>query len=61
VIGSQSVKAAAAQGTRDFDCAPKIVGRMRHIAADTNGRLLMVILTKVAIADSFGPLPLITK
>jgi putative transposase len=54
VIDSQSVKAPAAQGTRGFDGAKKIVGRKRHIAVDTNGRLLMVNLTTANIADSTG-------
>jgi putative transposase len=54
VIDSQSVKAPAAQGTRGFDGAKKIVGRKRHIAVDTDGRLLMVNLTTADIADSAG-------
>jgi putative transposase len=54
VIDSQSVKAPAAHGTRGFDGAKKIVGRKRHIAVDTDGRLLMVSLTTANIADSTG-------
>jgi transposase len=54
VIDSQSVKAPAAQGTRGYDGAKKIVGRKRHIAVDTDGRLLMVNLTTADIADSTG-------
>jgi putative transposase len=54
VIDSQSVKAPAAQGTRGYDGAKKIVGRKRHIAVDTDGRLLMVNLTTADIADSAG-------
>src|SRR5271169_2806360 len=45
VIDSQSVKAPAAQGTRGFDGAKKIVGRKRHIAVDADatnqGRSIM--------------------
>ncbi|MEJ7928339.1 IS5 family transposase, partial [Sphingobium sp. AN641] len=44
VIDSQSVKAPSAD-ERGFDAAKKIVGRKRHIAVDTDGRLLMVNLT----------------
>ena len=53
VIDSQSVKAPAAQN-RGFDAAKKIVGRKRHVAVDTDGRLLMVNLTSADISDSAG-------
>lgn len=54
VIDSQSVKAPAAAGMRGFDGAKKIVGRKRHIAVNTDGRLLMVNLTTADISDSAG-------
>lgn len=53
VIDSQSVKAPHA-GTRGYDAGRKIVGRKRHIAVDTDGRLLMVNLTTADISDSAG-------
>ena len=53
VIDSQSVKAPAAK-KRGYDAAKKIVGRKRHIAVDTDGRLLMVNLTTADISDSAG-------
>lgn len=53
VIDSQSVKAPAAE-ERGFDAAKKVVGRKRHIAVDTDGRLLMVNLTTADISDSAG-------
>src|ERR1700739_3371900 len=53
VIDSQSVKAPHAQ-TRGYDAGKKIVGRKRHIAVDTDGRLLMVNLTPADISDSAG-------
>jgi transposase len=53
VIDSQSVKAPAATN-RGFDANKKIVGRKRHIAVDTDGRLLMVNLTTADISDSAG-------
>ena len=59
VIDSQSVKAPAAHGTRGFDGAKKVVGRKRHIAVDTDGRLLMVNLTTADIADSTGAQPVL--
>jgi putative transposase len=53
VIDSQSIKAPEAE-TRGYDAGKKIVGRKRHIAVDTDGRLLMVNLTPADISDSAG-------
>ena len=53
VVDSQSVKAPAAK-SRGFDANKKIVGRKRHIAVDTDGRLLMLNLTTADISDSAG-------
>src|ERR1700719_3478189 len=53
VIDSQSVKAPHAE-TRGYDAGKKIVGRKRHVAVDTDGRLLMVNLTTADISDSAG-------
>jgi len=53
VIDSQSVKAPHAE-TRGYDAGKKIVGRKRHIAVDTGGRLPMVNLTSADISDSAG-------
>ena len=53
VIDSQSIKAPHAK-TRGYDAGKKIVGRKRHIAVDTDGRLLMVNLTTADISDSAG-------
>jgi len=54
ILDSQTVKAPAAHGSRGFDGAKKTVGRKRHIAVDTDGRLLMVGLTTADISDSAG-------
>ncbi len=53
VLDSQTIKAPQAQ-TRGYDANKKIVGRKRHIAVDTDGRLLMVNLTTADISDSAG-------
>ena len=53
VIDSQSIKAPHAKA-RGYCAAKKIVGRKRHIAVDTDGRLLMVNLTPADISDSAG-------
>lgn len=51
VIDSQSVKAPATQ-ERGYDANKKITGRKRHIAVDTDGRLLMVSLMPPDLSDS---------
>jgi transposase len=53
VLDSQSVKAPAAR-KRGYDAGKKVVGRKRHIAVDTDGRLSMVNLTPADISDSAG-------
>ncbi|NHO19824.1 IS5 family transposase [Acetobacter oeni] len=53
VIDCQSIKAPHAKA-RGYDAGKKIVGRKRHIAVDTDGRLLLVRLTTVDISDSAG-------
>ena len=53
VIDSQSIKAPDAE-MRGYDAGKKVVGRKRHIAVDTDERLLMVNLTTADISDSAG-------
>jgi putative transposase len=53
VLDSQTVKASAAK-ERGFDGGKRMVGRKRHVAVDTDGRLLMVNLTTADISDSVG-------
>ena len=53
VIDSQSIKAPHTK-TRGYDAGKKIVRRKRHIAVDTDGRLLIVNLTTADISDSAG-------
>jgi transposase len=50
---SQTVKAPFA-AERGYDGAKRIVGRKRHVAVDTDGRLLMVNLTPADVSDSAG-------
>ena len=54
VLDSQTVKASAGGATRGWDRAKRTVGRKRHIAVDTDGRLLMVNLTPANVSDSAG-------
>ncbi|HEY3466000.1 MAG TPA: IS5 family transposase [Amycolatopsis sp.] len=53
VIDSQSVKAAetVARAARGYDGGKKIDGRKRHIATDTQGLLLVVLVTAANLQD----------
>jgi transposase len=53
VIDSQSVKAAETVGrdSRGYDAGKKINGRKRHIATDTMGNLLTVLVTAASVQD----------
>jgi transposase len=53
IIDSQSVKAPAAR-QRGYDANKKVAGRKRHVAVDTDGRLLMMNLTSADLSDSAG-------
>jgi putative transposase len=52
-IDSQSVRAATTVGTstRGYDAGKKINGRKRHIAVDTMGLLLIVVVTAASLQD----------
>jgi len=53
VIDSQSVRAASTVGkhSRGFDGGKRVNGRKRHIAVDTLGLLLVVLVTTASIQD----------
>ena len=53
MLDSQTVKAPATS-ERGYDAAKKITGRKRHVAVDTDGRLLLVNLTTAEVSDSAG-------
>lgn len=56
VVDSQSVKAADTVGavTSGFDGGKKIKGRKRHVAVDSNGWLLTVLVTAASVQDRDG-------
>jgi transposase len=61
IIDSQSVKAAetVARSSRGYDAGKKINGRKRHIAVDTVGLLLCVLVTAASVQDRDGARPLL--
>ena len=54
VLDSQTVKAPSAPGGGGYDAAKRVKGRKRHVAVDTDGRLLMVNLTTADVQDAAG-------
>jgi transposase len=61
VIDSQSVRAAdtVPKASRGWDNAKKVNGRKRHIAVDTTGLILDVVITPASIQDRQGARPLL--
>src|SRR4029077_19646967 len=61
IIDSQSVRAAETVGkdSRGYDAGKKINGRKRHIAVDTIGLLLTVLITAAGVQDRDGARPLL--
>ncbi|MDR6184017.1 putative transposase [Asaia bogorensis NBRC 16594] len=54
VVDSQTVKAPHAPDGGGYDAAKRTKGRKRHIAVDTDGRLLMANLTTADVQDAAG-------
>ena len=61
IIDSQSVQGADTIGrsSRGYDAGKKTNARKRHIAVDTDGLLLAVVVTMAGIQDRDGAVPLL--
>ena len=61
VIDSQSVRAAGTvpKASRGWDNAKKVNGRKRHIAVDTTGLVLAVVITAASVQDRDAARPLL--
>jgi transposase len=63
VIDAQSVRGAETVGAaeRGYDAGKRVNGTKRHIAVDTIGLLLAVVVTTAGVQDRDGALPLLTR
>ncbi len=61
IIDSQSVKGSMNKGVQGFDGAKNIKGRKRHLAVDTLGLLLVVVVTAADVAEREGARKLFAK
>jgi transposase len=63
IIDSQSVRAAdtVPKQSRGYDAAKKINGRKRHLAVDTLGLLLAIVVTAASVQDRDGARPLLWR
>jgi transposase len=63
IIDSQSVRAAdtVARHSRGYDAGKKVNGRKRHLAVDTCGLLLVVMVTAASVQDRDAARPLLWR
>src|SRR5258705_3496608 len=51
IVDSQSVKTPDQAGERGYDAGKKIKGRKRHLAVDSSGLILGLMITSAAVQD----------
>lgn len=61
IVDAQAVKCDAPQGERGYDAAKQVLGRKRHLAVDSDGRLLAVMITPANVQDQEGGIPLVKR
>lgn len=61
IVDAQSVKCDAPQGERGYDAGKSVLGRKRHVAVDSGGRLLAVMVTPADVRDQDGGLKLVKR
>ena len=59
VIDAQSVKTSPQGGPKGYDAGKKVKGRKRHLATDTLGLLLVVLVTVASVQDRDAAEPLV--
>jgi putative transposase len=59
IVDSQSVKTPDQAGERGYDAGKKIKGRKRHLAVDSLGLILGLMITSAAVQDRAAAKPLI--